>query len=637
MNRTNSNTEFKAFVIFTLCVSCTTHLFAYDWPTRLHDIRRGGTTPEQLILPMVEEWNHKTVPPSPAWSESPAFDGQTQPNLKPRQNFDVCFDIVVADNLAYFGSSSTGAVACLDVKTGKTLWTFVTDGPVRLAPHLAHGKIYVGSDDGYAYCLDAANGSLIWKDRAGPDDRMLWGNGRLISIWPVRSSILVDGNSAFWTAGLFPREGMYVCKRNALDGTGGWTKPAPRPSQGYLVAGSNTLYAPGGKGYPIAYGLNTGDTLGYIKASSRDGGTWALLSPDENQFWSGPFEKNSAYQFDVKTRDHIASVANANYLIVDSAYAYYVTDKSVVKINRADRSIVWSRNHAYPYALIKAGNTLFVGGESEIAAFDELGNRIWTAPVDGMAYGLAAANGHLFASTDTGVIHCFGNGKPISTPTKKVLRNPFETDIRAIHYKGMAQEILTQTGVNKGICLILGCDNGHLAYEIAKQADDLNVYCIEPDSEQVTTAQKNLTIAGVYRTKVHVDQGNFTSLPFSSSFADFVLLQNATRLSNETETQRKQLWQKFRNASPQERKELIQQVQTKYRQLFQRVVAQAYRVLKPSGGILYVDLTNQSRSLSIDPDSLQNLMTQPPFDQSRDTIETTNSWIKLVRGETTVP
>jgi hypothetical protein len=77
MNRTNNNSEFKALVIFILCVSCTTPLFAYDWPTRLYDIRRGGITPEQLILPMVEEWNHKTVPPLPAWSESPAFDGQT--------------------------------------------------------------------------------------------------------------------------------------------------------------------------------------------------------------------------------------------------------------------------------------------------------------------------------------------------------------------------------------------------------------------------------------------------------------------------------------------------------------------------------------------------------------------------------
>ena len=126
-------------------------------------------------------------------------------------------------------------------------------------------------------------------------------------------------------------------------------------------------------------------------------------------------------------------------------------------------------------------------------------------PVDGMAYGLAAANGHLFVGTDRGVIHCFGNGTPIPTPTKKVLRNPFEADVRAISYKGMAQEILAQTGVSKGTCLILGCDNGHLAYEIAKQASDLKIHCIEPDGEQITIAKENLTAAGVYGTRVHVD------------------------------------------------------------------------------------------------------------------------------------
>ena len=36
-----------------------------------------------------------------------------------------------------------------------------------LAPAIADGKVYVGSDDGYAYCLDAKSGSVIWKLRAG--------------------------------------------------------------------------------------------------------------------------------------------------------------------------------------------------------------------------------------------------------------------------------------------------------------------------------------------------------------------------------------------------------------------------------------------------------------------------------------
>ena len=214
-----------------------------------------------------------------------------------------------------------------------------------------------------------------------------------------------------------------------------------------------------------------------------------------------------------------------------------------------------------------------------------------------------------------------------------MLRNPFDTHVRAIHYQGMAQEVLRQTGIKRGTCLILGCDNGHFAYEIAKQAKDLQIHCIAPDAEQVAIAQRNLGAAGVYPTRVHLKQGDFTSLPYSASFADLILLPNAASLSTETEAERREIWQKYRNASTQERKELIQQAQTKYRQLLQQVCAQALRVLKPSGGVLYVDLSAQSRSLSVGPETLREWMTQPPFDQQHDTIEVTNSWIKLTRGK----
>ena len=152
------------------------------------------------------------------------------------------------------------------------------------------------------------------------------------------AAILVDGDSAFWTAGLFPREGMYVCKRNALDGTPIWTKQARRPPQGYLVASSKELFVPCGKGYPVVYDRETGDGRGDLKASGRDGGTWALLSPDEDRFWSGPAEKNAAYQFDTKTRTHVALVPNANYLIVDSA-ACLLCHRPVGREDQPRRSI----------------------------------------------------------------------------------------------------------------------------------------------------------------------------------------------------------------------------------------------------------------------------------------------------------
>ena len=54
-----------------------------------------------------------------------------------------------------------------------TVRGFVAD----LLPHIAGGRCYFAGDDGYAYCLDAATGRLIWEKRLAFDGRMLPGNG----------------------------------------------------------------------------------------------------------------------------------------------------------------------------------------------------------------------------------------------------------------------------------------------------------------------------------------------------------------------------------------------------------------------------------------------------------------------------
>ncbi len=406
----------KTSAILALVLVLSLPAAAGDWPARLYDIRRGGITSEQLQPPLSEAWTYATSRvASPAWTESPAIHDYYHLwyDLKPRQNFAPCFDVAVVGNLLYFGSSASGAVTCLDANSSSEVWTFFTDGPIRFAPHVADGRVFVGSDDGYVYCLNAADGSLIWSERAGPTDEMVWGNEHMISVWPVRSSVLVVGSDVFWTAGIFPEEGMYICKRIAADGTGGWTNSAPSlPPQGYLLATPSLLIVPTGKTYPTVYNRSNGAYVGYFRNSSRDGGCWALLTPDENHFWSGPTTTNATQQFDAGTRAYIASVSAANYLIAGPTYAYYNTDTQIYKINRSDRSVVWSVSYAYPYALIKAGDTLFAGGDGEIAAFNDSGTRIWTAPVDGKAYGLAVANSFLYASTEDGSIHCFSATLP---------------------------------------------------------------------------------------------------------------------------------------------------------------------------------------------------------------------------------
>ena len=82
--------------------------------------------------------------------------------------------------------------------------------------------MYAGSDDGYVYCLSAATGELLWKYRAGPTDEKVIGNGRMISHWPVRTSVLVDDGTVYFGAGVFPYEGIYICALDAADGSVIW-------------------------------------------------------------------------------------------------------------------------------------------------------------------------------------------------------------------------------------------------------------------------------------------------------------------------------------------------------------------------------------------------------------------------------
>jgi len=189
---------------------------AKDWPSYRHDNAQSGVTAERTATPLSLRWTFQPAhEPSPAWSK-PAEE-------LPRTAFDNAYHVTAADGTVYFGSSVDNKVYALNADTGQVKWTFFTQGPVRFAPTVWKDRIYAGSDDGYVYCLNADNGRLIWKHRPGPTDEKVLGNGRMISLWPVRTSVLLDDGVAYFGAGVFPYEGIYICAVNAHDGTVVWT------------------------------------------------------------------------------------------------------------------------------------------------------------------------------------------------------------------------------------------------------------------------------------------------------------------------------------------------------------------------------------------------------------------------------
>ena len=478
-----------SFFVIGLFTSMFSSAFVYgdDWPTRLHDISRCGVSSEQLTMPLSQAWVYETDnAPESAWTESPAVHDYYHYwfNLKPRQNYDFSFDTSVSGGFLYFGSSNTGQISCLNAVTGQEVWTYFTEGPVRFAPTIADGKIYAGSDDGFVYCLNAGDGTLVWKERVGGED-MIWGNEHMISVWPVRSSVLVSNGQVFWAAGLFPQEGMYLCKRNAADGTGGWTVTPQLPPQGYLLATPDLLFVPSGRTYPMVFSRSSGAFAGFINSSTRDGGAWALLTPDNNSFWTGPNVSNQTQEYNASSRAYIASINGANYLIADAIYAYYNTDTHLIKINRSNRSQVWAVEEDYPYSIIEGGTTIYAGGNGKVAAFATSdGEKVWEASINGQAYGLALADNCLYVGTDTGNIYCFSAKMPAVTNADGAIVQDSTTAV-------LNGKLLSEGAGQTSVVLYWGKTDGQMQPQDWQNSVDLGLKTPGPISEIRTGLESN--------------------------------------------------------------------------------------------------------------------------------------------------
>lgn len=73
---------------------------------------------------------------------------------------------VVSRNTVYVGSED-GYVYALNAATGKESWKFKTQGAVHTTPSLYAEQLYIGSFDGYYYCLNSKTGAEMWKFKTG--------------------------------------------------------------------------------------------------------------------------------------------------------------------------------------------------------------------------------------------------------------------------------------------------------------------------------------------------------------------------------------------------------------------------------------------------------------------------------------
>lgn len=515
---------------------------AADWPAFRADSTRSGYTSESLPDTLNLQWVHQSsAPPQPAW-----------PRLA-RMPFDRAYHTVISAGTLFFGSSADCAVHSLDASTGKSKWSYVTDGPIRFTPLVWEDRVYFVSDDGYLYCVAQETGTLLWKKRGGTTDEMILGNSRMISQWPARGGPAIRDGVVYFTAGIWPSTGIFIYAVDAKTGKTIWENKnsgkivMPQPhggtmaesgvsAQGHLIVTEKHLLIPTGRAVPAVFDRATGKFLYFhLQKHGHSGGSSVMVS--------GDIFFNSGILFDTQTGTAQGTIGSGVIAQLGDGFAHASAngvaacrwiDKEEKKRDGTTRrvrsldpycSVPQIRNVS---AIIGVGKKIVTGSQGMVHLIDvdpkrnpEAKKITWTSEVEGKVYGLAVSDGRLFVSTDTGAIYCYGKQATASIAHREPAIDdaPYGENLKAA---SAVDVILASTGVRNGFCLDYGCGDGALAYALARRTD-LRIYAVDEDPKNVAIAREKLTAAGLYGTRVTVHLRKLGETPYPKYIANLIV------------------------------------------------------------------------------------------------------------------
>jgi len=350
-----------------------------EWPMYRRDVFRSGTTTAELrnSAPR-QQWSVKLAHKPKAhaledWSDNPFNHGDLTPP-------------VAAGGKVFTAVPDAHQVVALDAKSGKLAWSFTAGARVDLPPTVDGGLCFFGAHDGWIYCLNAADGSLIWRRRAAPQESRMAAYGQIESAWPATGSVLIDGGIGYIAAGRHP-----MCE-------GGVKVVAFKPRTGELVWEKSitdlSTVITNWYGPTIAPRVKVGLDFEPVDILVRDGDQVAM----------------SRWRFNAANGDWKLALGSTNYnargqSIARGAWGYGIRqNKQVtprVPLAFDDEQIYKGSTNAS--ALIVVGKTIVTARGTEIT----LGEAKVSVSSPVMHDGLIAAFGRLYAATQDGDLICF--------------------------------------------------------------------------------------------------------------------------------------------------------------------------------------------------------------------------------------
>jgi len=356
-------------------------------------------------------------------------------------------------NLVFLGGSD-GVVRAFDPTSGEEKWSAFTGGAIRFPPTVHDGRAFVGSGDGWIYAFEARTGRLLWRFRAAPEERRIPVYGKLLSTWPVASSVIAEDGKVFLAAGIANFDGTHLFALDAATGKVLWQNSGSGhldreartgvSVQGHLLLHDGKLYLAGGTSvspavFDAATGrcLNDPKPLGQCMARASRG--WELFLVGDKVVACGrPFyadPKSVVYDGDVHQKMLVAPLGDRDILWLNNQHilCYPTIEQERLSACVADRNKqnwfsynwgrldlpglapLWTAEFKNSVALAACRNAVVAAGMSEVRALDlENGTLIWKQLLESkpVPWGLAVdRHGRSIVTLENGRILCFGSAE----------------------------------------------------------------------------------------------------------------------------------------------------------------------------------------------------------------------------------
>jgi outer membrane protein assembly factor BamB len=198
-------------------------------------------------------------------------------------------------------------------------------------------------------------------------------------------------------------------------------------------------------------------------------------------------------------------------------------------VGPASATISWETDEDSP-SIIEYGPTALLGSRLE----DATPKRVHALTLTGLEprtqyfYKIPHQSGGQLRNTELFELDTDFN---LAVPTVPDLPSPYPDDDWTARYAAAAQGILDATGIDRGYCLVYGCGEGRLAYELARRSQ-LHLVGVTEDAAAVGRARLALRSARLYGSRITLFERPLDRLPFAKDSFNLIVSDDMLRQSN---------------------------------------------------------------------------------------------------------